>query len=74
VRPTCKIQWIDCKGDPTPDERVAIGEVYTQDEPGRRWPICAEHAKFLDKFVVHHDPHCHHRPRGPMAKWVLERY
>lgn len=61
----CKIQWIDEKGNPTPDDNPAIGVVWLPKRhewiAGRRlefpetehYPICAEHAKELSKPDMH---------------------
>ena len=58
---TCKIQWVDNHGNPTPDLNPAIGYVRTKSRHemhhGRsihfsasQWfPICAEHAKRLNE-------------------------
>lgn len=55
---TCKIQWIDGQGNPTPDTNIAVGEAwmpertYTMSDGRRvffgeseRFPICLEHLK-----------------------------
>lgn len=56
---TCRIQWIDAYGKPTPDTNPAIGEVWLPTrvvqidgrgvpmEASERFPICAHHAKRL---------------------------
>lgn len=59
---TCKIQWVDDQGRPTPDENPAIGEAYLVEhmlygtqyvdgkvhiEESEHFPICAEHAQRL---------------------------
>ena len=58
---TCKIRWIDDKGNPTDDNNAAIGIVRTIDRyewhhgrqlhfPASDWfPICAEHARQLSE-------------------------
>jgi hypothetical protein len=66
---TCKIQWIDDKGTPTPDENPAIGEVRVEayrepyptavngyiDHPTSEWfPICADHARRLSDRGMGH--------------------
>lgn len=60
---TCKIQWIDQNGEPTPDTNEAVGTVYVEAHVvqigghgvtmGRSadYPICAEHLK---RFHVEH--------------------
>lgn len=67
---TCKIQWIDDYGQPTPDSNPAIGRVMLPERiaqiSGRgikldasAWfPICADHAKQLT------DP--------DMYQWIFE--
>lgn len=50
----CRIQWIDCSGEPTPDENEAVGIAVTAD--GRQYPICAEHLATLQDNRVHHEP------------------
>lgn len=69
---TCKIQWIDAHGNPTPDSNPAIGECWVVEHvhqiAGRgvrlpeseRYPICHEHARQLDAPGMHH--------------WRFERY
>lgn len=61
----CKIQWIDDRGQPTPDSNEAIGAARTiaRDEMigGRLvhfdasdwFPICADHAKRLNDLGMH---------------------
>jgi hypothetical protein len=44
----CRIQWIDERGNPTPDDNEAIGYAVNTQQVGkatsvRRYPICAEH-------------------------------
>lgn len=69
---TCKIRWINERGDPTDDTSVAIGRVMlpkrTQYIHGRPvtseatdwFPICAEHAEQLQKPGMH--------------DWIFERW
>lgn len=66
--PTCKIQWIDSNGTPTPDNRPAIGYVrrdawreyyptavngYIDYTQSEWFPICAEHAARLREPDMH---------------------
>jgi len=56
---TCKIQWIDDSGRPTPDSNEAVGEVFRESYTSyvykkpytfpetERFPICAKHARLL---------------------------
>jgi hypothetical protein len=59
---TCKIQWIDKRGNPTPDNNMAIGVAWVERhwvdypaainggwwmEESEKFPICAEHARRL---------------------------
>ena len=63
---TCKIQWIDDNGCPTPDTNPAIGRARTM--PGNRqvingvihvfeasewFPICEDHARELSNPGMH---------------------
>jgi hypothetical protein len=61
MQETCKIQWIDSSGKPTPDTNPAVGHcwmvarkvpiggrVVALDE-GERFPICAEHLRQLSE-------------------------
>lgn len=57
---TCRIQWIDENGKPTPDENPAVGRAvhtrtYTRGagihgdrEEVESWPICAQHKAQAD--------------------------
>lgn len=59
---TCRIQWIDEDGNPTPDQNPAIGRCRTLERdtwidgrvvhnPASEWfPICREHAAHLWKL------------------------
>lgn len=48
----CGVQWIDCSGAPTPDTNDAIGyAVLVRD--GRRFAVCAEHAKLIGNARTH---------------------
>lgn len=63
---TCRIQWIDAKGDPTPDQNLAVGRVRIQERtypqiypdktrlihhPASNWtPICKEHAQLVSSL------------------------
>jgi hypothetical protein len=54
---TCKIQWVDEDGKPTPDDNPAIGRAWTvahdftaqgykrHADESDHYPICADHAK-----------------------------
>lgn len=44
----CRIQWIDCNGDATPDSNLAVGYVTLRPTPTARFPICAKHLRVLD--------------------------
>lgn len=55
----CAIEWIDCRGNPTPDENEAVGHAVLV-ATGQRFPICAEHAKSMANGRSHHDPKCTH--------------
>jgi hypothetical protein len=57
---TCKIQWIDCQGQPTPDDNPALGFAVHQ---GIYYPICAQHKDTLDRAMAHHDIGCRHDAR-----------
>lgn len=57
---TCKIQWVDKNGKPTPDTRKSVGYVrclgYPCKEnpsykpaPSQWFPICAEHLRDMPK-------------------------
>jgi hypothetical protein len=65
----CEIQWIDASGKATPDTNEAIGHVYREEyfaPPSRilpegfghkrtkDFPICAEHAKQLNRPGMEH--------------------
>jgi len=64
--PTCKIQWVDEKGRPTPDQFPAIGQVYrvaydeelngrrVHFEESERFPICSRHYEQLFKPGMQH--------------------
>lgn len=66
TRPTCKIKWIDKKGDPTPDTNPAIGWCRSVDRyqiihgrtlhfPASQWfPVCQEHARQMDSLDMSH--------------------
>jgi len=68
----CKIQWIDCSGNPTPDTNEAVGFAVFKD--GRRFPICASHLETLRDRRCHHEPEkgCSHRSSDPHASWHFE--
>jgi hypothetical protein len=63
---TCKIQWVDADGQPTPDNNPAIGRVMlpprvlqiqgrgVQFDASDWFPICAEHAKRLSEPGMEH--------------------
>jgi hypothetical protein len=77
--PTCQIQWIDCKGEPTPDENPAVGlAVIVQQGERKAFPVCKDHARHMlermPRARCHHDPDCHHVSRGPLADWTFEPY
>jgi hypothetical protein len=70
--PTCAIQWIDCRGEPTPDENPAIGLAVLRSD-NRKFPICAEHAQLMNAARSHHDAACTHVSRHPVgAFWSFE--
>lgn len=52
---TCQIQWVDDKGDPTPDDNRSIGRVRSKETvelPASRWfHICWEHAQRLENMT-----------------------
>ena len=67
----CQIQWIDCKGTPTPDNNEAVGFAVLAD---RKFPVCADHAKGIGYNWSHHshdDVRCTHRSSDP-AHWTFE--
>lgn len=57
----CTIQWIDCRGNPTPDENEAVG--YAICGPNR-YLVCKDHLATLCRKVSHHDPACKHSAHG----------
>lgn len=68
----CLVQWIDCRGNPTPDTNDAVGYAVLKRD-NRRFPICAEHAKAIDSARVHFETGCPHVSRDPMsAVWTFE--
>ena len=49
--PTCQIQWIDQKGNPTPDNNYSVGMATCyNDLPRRSFHICKKHAKRMESF------------------------
>jgi hypothetical protein len=67
----CAIQWIDCHGEPTPDDNPAVGlATITINGEARSYPICAEHAAGMGRARCHHGHDCHHVSRTP-AHWTL---
>lgn len=68
----CQIQWIDCKGNPTPDDNEAIGFAVLADR--RMFPVCADHASKIGQNWSHHDARgmrCTHRSTD-QATWTFE--
>lgn len=70
---TCRIQWVDDNGRPTPDTNPAVGiAVYEAHEfqvngrsffaPEQRYPICEHHAAILRESLIHAGEH-------PRTKW-----
>lgn len=65
----CQIQWIDDKGNPTPDENEAVGHVYVEEhvyirpdgtgvkiDRSKDFGICADHLKrFHDDHLLGHN-------------------
>ncbi len=49
---TCKIQWVDCGGKPTPDQNDAVGYAVLKAD-GRRFPICREHLDVMRRARCH---------------------
>ena len=68
--PTCKIQWVDAHGNPTPDSNPAIGTAFAaaytsltskalgyrpmEHSESPRFPICAQHAQQLNAPGMQH--------------------
>jgi len=77
---TCRIQWVDANGNPTPDKSTAIGTVYCKAhlawmpdgravtmEKSASFPICAWHARRLDEPGMENwvfEPFAHRPPVG----------
>lgn len=79
--PTCAIQWIDCAGEPTPDENPAIGVAVIVHAHGERhaYPICRAHYDHMFSRFSHHDAECTHRRSVESAvcmvsAWSFEPY
>ncbi len=71
-RPKCQVRWIDCAGNPTPDDNPAVGFAVLRSD-GRRFLVCADHAALLSAGRVHHQHDCRHVARDPMsALWTFE--
>lgn len=72
--PTCQVSWIDCKGEPTPDQEPAVGlAVIVQQGERKAFPVCKAHADFIRGVRSHHSPSCKHTTHGH-SLWTFEPY
>jgi hypothetical protein len=65
----CKVRWIGCDGEPTPDDNDAVGHVVLKAD-GRRFPICSEHLDVVRR-ARSHSGECRHVTSFPDT-WEFE--
>jgi hypothetical protein len=72
----CEVQWINCKGEPTPDENEATHLVHVLDKSGNRdgrcYLVCPDHLRNLLVGKHHEDACRHYSQYSPARAWDWE--